>query len=165
METPKSTVCQIHHSLLHSTPSTDRRYGKTKKFGFNNTLAFFHTKNLSPLTEGHLFHSKCCYFNYIAKKLSFATVDVKKGKATFWRHTHATDEMAKWENKEDYRWCENVEAAATEIAFHINTSMKKVSDTSNTRYNHDQIPIARIGANLPLLFGDDDDNNSWEGND
>jgi hypothetical protein len=52
--------------------------------------------------EGHLFHSKCFYFNFGAKKLSFATADVKKAKATFWRHTHATHEMTKWQNKEYY---------------------------------------------------------------
>jgi hypothetical protein len=164
-------VCQIHHSLLHGPPPNDQQYGKTKKLGFNNTLAFFHTKNLTALAEGHLFHSKCSYFNFCAKQLSFATVEVNKGKATFWHHALTTDKMTKWENKEDYRWCENarlsmvqkLEAAATEIAFHMNILLKKIMDMYSTHYNHEQIPIARIGANLPELFGDNDDNNSWEG--
>jgi hypothetical protein len=92
-------------------------------------------------------------------------VDAKKAKATFWRHTHATDEMTKWQNKEDYRWCKDAEEAATEIAFHMNTSTQEVLDTFSTRYDREQVPIAGNQIHQPDLFGDDDDNNSWEGMD
>jgi hypothetical protein len=136
---------------------------KQKQLGFNCILAFSPTKHLSALSEGHLFHSKCSYFNYCAKQLSFAMVDVKKAKATFWRHTHTTHEMTKWQNKKDYRWCANAEEAATEIAFHMNTSMKEVMDTYSTCYNREQVPIAGTRIHLPDLFGNDDDNNLWEG--
>jgi hypothetical protein len=52
----------IHYfTVLH--PLIDDM-AKQKHLGFNNTLAFFHTKNLMALTEGHLFHSKCSYFNF-----------------------------------------------------------------------------------------------------
>jgi hypothetical protein len=138
---------------------------KQKQLGFNYILAIFHTKNLSVLTEGHLLHSKCNYFNYWVRQLSFATVDTKKAKATFWRHAHATDEMTKWQNKEDYCWCKDVEEAATEIVFHMNTSTQEVLDTYSTLYDHEQVPIAGNRIHQPDLFGDEDDNNSWEGMD
>jgi hypothetical protein len=74
---------------------------------------------------------------YMVETNSIAVMDANKGAATFCRHAHATDEMTKCENREDYQWSENAETAASEIVFHMNTSQQEVLSTYSNGYRDD----------------------------
>jgi hypothetical protein len=69
---------------------------------FTSQHAFHHTELLTVMTEVMLFNNKMKYYNYHAKNNSFATLHKNRAGATVWCHAHATDEMVKYENMEDY---------------------------------------------------------------
>jgi hypothetical protein len=49
--------------------------------------------------------------------------------------------MVKYENKEDYLWCEGPDRAAAEITYHMNTSAHEVTTTYSTRFKREDDDI------------------------
>jgi hypothetical protein len=133
---------------------------------FNPQAMFHHTESLHPLlSASFLLRDKVSYYDYHAEKQGFREIKHDDGSsgATYWRHAFATSEMLKYEAKEDYHWCTDLNEVAYEISLRMNNSAKEVLDTySSLFYRRDTANISKTKPTSVFVLPEDADSDNDE---